>query len=266
MDPKVILSLFDYSGAWTQAYADAGHEVILIDVKHDPELHDIARFDVSYLTETLGIEWVDGIISAPLCTHFTLAGSQYWPAKDADGRTEASVHLVRQTLRCVEYFKPDFWVLENPVGRLPRLVPELGPPAFRFDPCDFAGGLDVTMTAAELEQLQDMTTWYDRGREFTTADVALVRRSNRYTKRTCLWGHFNAPDLAHRLPIRVCKQGSWLQRLGGNSGESGRAARSETPAGFSQAFYSANDWSTAAVFGWGGSALDRIEAEEFAHD
>lgn len=58
MEPKVILSLFDFSGAWTQPYPDAGHEVILIDAKHEPELHDISRFTVAYLLETLGIEWV----------------------------------------------------------------------------------------------------------------------------------------------------------------------------------------------------------------
>lgn len=61
-----------------------------------------------------------------------------------------------------------------------------------------------------------------------------------YTKRTCLWGSFNA--LLPRTdvqPVRVCEQGSWIQRLGGKS-ERTKELRSITPAGFSKAFFLAN--------------------------
>jgi len=262
MEPKTILSLFDYSGQWTAPFAAAGHDVIMIDAKHDPELHDIAKFSVEYLIEVLGIEWVDAIIAAPDCTHFTNAGAQYWRIKDSDGRTAAAAHLVRQTLRCVEFYKPDFWVLENPVGRLPKVVAEIGPATFRFDPCDFAGELGRELTAAEISTLEEMLSWFELGRKFTAAEIDLVKRSNRYTKRTCLWGHFNVPTISRREPIRVCAQGSWLQRLGGTNGEGGKAARSDTPEGFARAFHAANDWSAAAVKGWGGTSLERIEAEE----
>lgn len=239
MIPKVILSLFDESGAWTAPFADAGHNVIQIDVKLDPDLCDIRKFCVGYLIDTLGIEWVDAIIAAPPCTDFTKSGAQYWARKDQDGTTAASAHLARQVLRCVEFWKPDWWVLENPVGRLPAVVPELGRPVMHFDPCDYAGCLDLTPAeACALDELR--TKPYDR---ISAADIALVKRANAYTKKTALWGSFVQPVRKRIEPVRVCAQGSWLQKLGGKS-EKTKQARSETPAGFARAFYQANEWTT----------------------
>lgn len=61
-----------------------------------------------------------------------------------------------------------------------------------------------------------------------------------YTKRTCLWGEFNtALKQSPVEPVKVCEQGSWLQRLGGNS-ERTKELRSVTPEGFSRAFFEAN--------------------------
>ena len=60
-----------------------------------------------------------------------------------------------------------------------------------------------------------------------------------YTKKTCLWGEFNEPVMNPVDPIRACKQGSWLQKLGGRS-EKTKRLRSITPPGFTQAFFEAN--------------------------
>jgi len=43
-------------------------------------------------------------------------------------------------------------------------------------------------------------------------------------------------------PVKVCEQGSWLQKLGGKS-EKTKTLRSATPMGFARAFYEANHWS-----------------------
>ena len=32
---------------------------------------------------------------------------------------------------------PDFWVIENPISRIHKLVPEIGRPQMYFNPCDF---------------------------------------------------------------------------------------------------------------------------------
>lgn len=256
MSPKTILSLFDYSGQWTEPFAAAGHNVIALDVKADPGLADVRNFNCTYFIETLGIEWVDAIIAAPPCTDFTVAGAQYWPRKDQDGTTAASLFLVEQVLRCVEFWKPDWWTLENPVGRLPTLLPELGRPRMHFDPCDYAGYLPLT--AAEGYRL-DVIRQQGGAGEITAADVELVKRSNAYTKKTALWGNFEIPTKRRFEPVKVCKAGSWLMKLGGKS-EATKEARSDTPAGFAQAFYEANEWTPAKEAAYD----ERREAEEAA--
>jgi len=201
-----VLSLFDYTGNWPAPYAAQGHNVVCLDLKHG---HDIAQMDCAWLNDNVLDDFgeVDCLLAAPPCTDFAVSGAQYWRRKDADGRTAKSEHLVRQVLRAVEYLKPKVWAIENPVGRIAKLVPELadfGP--FWFDPCDFGDA---------------------------------------YTKRTGLWGEFVRP-LALFVgkdtrvePERVCAQGSWLQKLGGKS-ERTKALRSATPMGFAQAFCAAN--------------------------
>ncbi len=60
-----------------------------------------------------------------------------------------------------------------------------------------------------------------------------------YTKRTCLWGRFTSPEKRPVEPVKVCSQGSWIQRLGGKS-ERTKRLRAITPPGFAKAFFEAN--------------------------
>lgn len=48
---------------------------------------------------------VYGVLAAPPCTDFTISGSQYWAAKDADGRTAESLKLVTHTLDLIASWK-----------------------------------------------------------------------------------------------------------------------------------------------------------------
>lgn len=205
---RTILSLFDYSGAWSLPYAEAGANVVKIDIKLGM---DVMNLSETWLAENVLDVYgpVGGILAAPPCTDFAVSGAQYWPAKDKSGQTRKSLELVRQVLRLVEYLRPDWWAMENPVGRLNTLLPDLkqyGP--WYFNPCDFG---------------------------------------DPYTKRTGLWGNY-VPPLPLFIgcdrsvtPIRVCSQGSWLQKLGGKS-ERTKELRSMTPMGFAYAFAAANCW------------------------
>ena len=233
---KTLLSLFDYSGQWSAPFADAGWMVVQVDIKHG---HDIKKFNAKWLIQNLlqGYPTIDGILAAPPCTCFTKSAAQYWPAMDADGRTAESVELVYQVLRCVDYLKPDFWALENPIGRLPKLVPELGTPLLAFDPCDYARW--VAPTPDELERIDTLRTRLASGGAFSKADIELVREIGAYTKRTQLWGTFKLPTPDPIEAVRVNSQGSWLQSLGGKS-EKTKMLRSLTPEGFSLAFCAAN--------------------------
>lgn len=195
---RIILSLFDYSGAWSKPYADANYKTFCVDIKRDPSI-DILTIDRDFIEE---IGPVHGILAAPPCTDFSVSGAQYWHAKDADGRTAMSVSLVRKTLEIIEWANPTWWALENPVGRLNKLIPELAP----FGP------------------------FYWQPHHY----------GDPYTKKTGLWGTFNR-NLPRRdvEPVKVCLQGSWLMRLGGKS-EKTKEMRSMTPAGFAQSFFEAN--------------------------
>ena len=144
MSKLVILSLFDYSGNWSKPYRDNGYEVYQIDIKLGLDVLDLR-------IEDLPFDSVHGILAAPPCTDFAGSGAQYWKAKDADGRTEASLALIDKTLEFVKCFQPHWWALENPVGRLSKLRPQLGNPWY-FQP-----------------------HWY----------------GDAYTKKTGLWGNFN---------------------------------------------------------------------------
>jgi hypothetical protein len=157
--------------------------------------------DADWLETVFGTKGkVNGILAAPPCTDFAVSGAQYWKQKDADGRTARSLKLIHRTLQIIETCNPDFWCLENPVGRLPKLVPQIGKP------------------------------WYFQPYWF----------GDPYTKKTGLWGKFNKPPKTNVVePIRYCSQGSWLQRLGGNSDKT-KTLRSITPTGFAWAFYEAN--------------------------
>ena len=198
---KTLLSLFDYSGTWSLPYREHGWTVYQIDIKHGI---DILKINTRWLYDNIFDDspngTVDGILAAPPCTDFAVSGSQYWKQKDLDGRTDKSINLVMQVIKIVNVCMPDFWALENPVGRLQKLIPSLGKP------------------------------WYWQPYWFGDA----------YTKKTGLWGKFNKPQKTHEVkPIKVCKQGSWVQRLGGKS-EKTKELRSITPLGFANAFYNAN--------------------------
>ena len=161
----VILDLCGGTGAWSRPYAEAGYDVRVI---------SLPGFDVLTYEPPEGVH---GVLAAPPCDHFSVSGAQYWPAKDADGRTAHALAVVDACLRIIDGARPAWWALENPIGRL-RKLRALGKPTLAFDPCDFG---------------------------------------DPYTKRTLLWGVFNPPIRRPVEPVRVCSQGSWLQTLGGKS-------------------------------------------------
>ncbi len=119
---KIILDLCGGTGAWSKPYKDAGYDVRLVTLPGQ----DARKYQPP--------ENVYGILAAPPCTHFTVSGSQYWKAKDADGRTFEDTTILTACLMIIARAKPVFWVIENPVGRMRKL---LGNPDFVFNPCDF---------------------------------------------------------------------------------------------------------------------------------
>lgn len=120
---RTILSLCDYSGVWSQPYADAGCDVIKVDIAAGGG--DVRLLRVSDLPQ------IHGILAAPPCTVFAASGNR-WKRTDDDMREGLSV--VDACLRLVVACRPKWWVLENPIG---KLVHYLGKPSMYFNPCDY---------------------------------------------------------------------------------------------------------------------------------
>lgn len=187
---KTILSLCDFSGQWAQPYADAGYNVRLIDIKTTGDLR-LLPFD------QLGI--VHGILAAPPCTHFAASGARWWADKGTEALLEG-LSVVDACLRIVTLTKPQWWVLENPVGRLRDY---LGPPLHTFDPCDY--GDPYTKRTQLWGQF--------------TPPLPLFIGGDRSVEPT---------------------EGSKMHRLYGGKSERTKTMRSMTPAGFAKAFFDAN--------------------------
>lgn len=211
-----ILSLCDYTGNMTRPWLEAGHTVTLVDIQHPegasrdpkygyrlfrmggPQYGDVRNFQLECS--------VDAVFMFPPCTQFASSGARWWKEKDLK-----QPHLLREALEVVEACLriahtavgvDGCWMLENPVGRLPRFWRS---PNYRFDPCDFGGYLP------DPEQ-------------------------DGYTKRTCLWTGkgFRMPEYRPVPPVK----GSMMHNVPDSKQRANR--RSATPMGFAQAVFEAN--------------------------
>jgi site-specific DNA-cytosine methylase len=146
---------------------------------------------------------VEGIIAQPPCDHFAVSGARWWAGKGEEALIEG-LQLVDACLRIIAAHNPRWWVLENPVGRLRDYI---GAPKMYYHPYQYAKWADDPYAEA-------------------------------YTKKTCLWGTFNAalpenglaPDPNVNNPIHFCPPGPERKNI-----------RSKTPQGFARAFYYANN-------------------------
>jgi hypothetical protein len=201
MSTKIIVSLCDFTGNWIKPYAENGYECYIYDLK----------YGIDVISAIVPGRNIYGVLAAPPCTDFSLSGAQYWKQKDADGRTEESLRIVDACLDFIKASDPHFWALENPVGRLPKLRPELGQPRLRFNPCDYGGYGD---------------------------------ERDAYTKKTYLWGRFNIPEKKPIDPIFVIASNgdrySPVHMATGGKSEKTKMLRSTTPLGFARAFYEFN--------------------------
>lgn len=121
----LVLDLCGGTGSWSRPYREAGYEVQTIDPLADGR-------DVR-LVEYIRPGVVRGVLAAPPCTHFASSGARWWADK-GDGPLLEGLSVVDACLRIIALCKPQWWALENPVGRLTKY---LGPPRLTFNPCDY---------------------------------------------------------------------------------------------------------------------------------
>ncbi len=198
---KIILDLCGGTGAWSDPYAKAGYDVRNITL---PD-YDVRTYEPP--------DNVYGILAAPPCTIFSLAGNKYRFKEKKElnylDKLIPALELVNFCLHIIRDTKHKFWALENPCG---TLIHFLGEPMMFFNPCDYG---------------------------------------DPYTKKTALWGDFipplpliigrNASVTPEFITLNSGKRMSPMHYNAFHLSPNKRAeARSITPPGFAQAFFEAN--------------------------
>lgn len=118
----IILDLCAGSGSWSLPYLEAGYDVRHVDIDNDLDVRALA-FPGR----------VRGVLAAPPCTDLARSGAQYWKAKGPEALLHA-VSVADACIRVAVMSEAMWWALENPEGRLRRI---LGPPAHTFTPSDY---------------------------------------------------------------------------------------------------------------------------------
>ena len=196
MKRRVIISLCSGTGEWERPFAeDSAYHVIPVDIEQGLDVRTYEPPD----------EEIFGVFAAPPCTTFSASGARWWTKHEADGELDRGIDIVQSCLRVIEACKPRWWALENPVGRLGRMVPELGRWNFAFHPYEYAGWLDDP-----------------------TPDA--------YTKRTCIWMGGMAREPDRKVFRRHRGSAMWEVGPSGLNGVPRWKVRSQTPRGFALAW------------------------------
>ena len=207
---KLVISLFDYSGEWSQPWVDAGYQVARFDLQDGIDVEDMTN-STFWINSFSDFSNVYAVLAAPPCTAFSQAKTRYdkgWKKADANGETRAGQDMVQATLDIIEYLKPAIWAIENPknsrigstvLGKNENNVTGLSVPALTFE----------------------HRTFGDPG-----------------AKPTSIWGPINAN--LPTAPIESAADEGVINKAGGKSKET-MNVRSETPTGFAYAFFMANN-------------------------
>lgn len=209
---KIVLSLCDLTGNMVRPWAKNGFHCVCVDVQHtDPRIEEFpngGRIDFIYgdVRFYLPPKELKIVFAFPPCTNLAVSGSGHFKEKGIRGLIEG-LELVERCRNICDWANVP-WMLENPVSTISSYWRK---PDYIFNPCDYGGYLDPPGDA--------------------------------YTKKTCLWtgGEFKMPPPKSVEPIKVCPQGSWIQRLGGKSDKT-KNLRSATPGGFATAVFLSNGY------------------------
>lgn len=201
---EALLSLCDYSGVWSKPYLDSGSKVIQVDIAHPPGINRVGN-----LTR-IGIDIRDykpshrftSVIAAPPCTCFCRPAARWWSQQDREGRTQGNIELLVACLRLCKT-AAGWWAMENPPGRHRKLIPELGPPAWQYQPWEYG---------------------------------------DPWIKQTYIWGSAVKPAVTRPVepkPATRTPNGRLQGRIARMS-SSHKRQREQTPGGFAAAFFAAN--------------------------
>lgn len=213
----IVLDLCGGTGAWSEPYRKSG--------RYDVRVVTLPAQDVRDYQPPSAMVW--GILAAPPCTQFAVSGARWWKEKErrAPHLLKEAVEVVKACLRIIEVCQPEWWALENPVGRLRQFI---GDYAYMFEPWEYGDPwLKRTCIWGEHRQPEKRPCRKPKG--------------GKGRWRVSLTNHLSPTPTAGQIAELVRTKmipADWIHRLGPSPDRA--TLRSITPPGFAQAFYEAN--------------------------
>lgn len=124
--PLRVLDLFSGLEGWSGSWRTRGHEVFRVELnpRFPAEHRDIMDFAPSMLP------WKpDIVLASPPCTAFSVMQiGRNWTHdhQPKNDRARAGLALLNRTLEVLAYINPQFFIIENPVGKMRRMPQMLG--------------------------------------------------------------------------------------------------------------------------------------------
>lgn len=221
---RIILDLCGGTGAWSAPYREAGYDVRVVTLPEQDVRTYIPPWDVH------------GILAAPPCTEFAVSGARWWAGKPSHLLEEA-LEVVNACTCIIKQADPEWWALENPVGRLRRYI---GPPAWTFQPWEYGDPwlkkTCVWGTARQPDKAPVAVAplasagFKKRGGKYKNRQTAINAASNSR--------HNNPGEFMRMLVKEGYVPSDWIHHLGPSPHRA--TLRSITPPGFARAFFEAN--------------------------
>ncbi len=209
---KIIISLCDYTGIFTDPWEEAGYKVIHVDPQR--ENNGTILEMMSVIREAIQSKMVAFVAGFPPCTELAVSGAAHFESKrQKDPHFQAKAALIAEQCRTIGELSGAPWFFENPVSVLSSII---GKPDHVFNPYEYGGYLP------ENDQHPEWPEY--------------IAPRDAYPKKTCLWSG-NGFELPEKKPVPV-EPGYSAQhkKLGGKSLRT-KNIRSATPRGFALACY-----------------------------
>lgn len=134
-----ILDLFCGTKSWSKPF-EGKNSIISVDIKHEfnPTLcRDILNWNYIADIDKLGFNKIDIIFASPPCNlYFTPIKTPSGIRVFTEEEFNTSKQLVDKTIEIMEHFKPKFYLIENPKGKMRYMYPFIFHKMFKtFDYC-----------------------------------------------------------------------------------------------------------------------------------